>query len=292
MAKSFTQNPASPRQHYMQKYNTSRANLLLVVAFTAINVLLLVANADSYFLFSAFIPYFLTSMGMLLCGRFPEEFYTDEFSNMEFLDNSVFVVLLIISIAITLLYLLAWFMSRKNRSGWLVFALVLFGIDTLGMLFLNGIAIDSLMDILFHAWVIYYLIIGISASSNLKYLPAETIAESPAINVDGNEENNAEASEAPSETNSIALRDADKAVKHRILLSAHIHSFDICYRRVKHTNELVINGKVYDELVAMIEPPHTLQAHIDGHDISAGYNGAQSYITFDGKTISKKVRLY
>ena len=267
-------------------------NLLLVVAFTIVNILLLVANANSYFLFSAFIPYFLTSMGMLLCGRFPEEFYTDEFSNMEFFDNSVFVVILIISIAITLLYLLAWFMSRKNRSGWLVFALVLFSIDTLGMLFLNGIAIDSIMDILFHAWVIYYLIIGISASSNLKSLPADTTAEDLAINLDDIQESNAETSEPSSETNSTVLRDADKTVKHRVLLQTHIHNYDICYRRVKHTNELVINGKVYDELVATIEPPHTLQAHIDGHDISAGYNGAQSYITFDGKTISKKVRLY
>lgn len=292
MAKSFVQNPASPRQHYMQKYNTSRMNLLLVVGFTAINILLLVANADSYFLFSAFIPYFLTTMGMLLCGRFPEEFYADEFSNMEFLDNSVFVVLLIISIAITLLYLLAWFMSRKNRSGWLIFALVLFSIDTLGMLFINGIAIDSIIDILFHAWVIYYIVIGINANSKLKYLPVEVNTESPAINIDGNEENNTETSEAPSATNSIALRDADKNVKHRVFLQTHIHNYDICYRRVKHTNELVINGKVYDELVAMIEPPHILQAHIDGHYISVGYNGAHSYITFDGKTVSKKIRLY
>ena len=99
MAKMFTQNPASPRQHYMQKYNMSRMNLLLVVAFTAINILLLVTNANSYFLFSAFIPYFLTTMGMILCGRFPEEYYTGELQNVEFFDNSVFVILLIISIA-------------------------------------------------------------------------------------------------------------------------------------------------------------------------------------------------
>jgi hypothetical protein len=96
-----------------------------------------------YFLFSAFIPNFIASLGMLLCGRFPEDYYTDGLEGMTFLDNSFFAVMLVISIVLTLLYLLAWFMSRKNRVGWLIFTLVFFGLDTLGMLFINGISFDS-----------------------------------------------------------------------------------------------------------------------------------------------------
>ena len=72
-------------------------NLLLVVIFTAINMLLLVTNADLYFLFSAFVPYFIAGIGMLLCGRFPEDYYTDGLEDMIFLDNSFFIVLLLIS---------------------------------------------------------------------------------------------------------------------------------------------------------------------------------------------------
>ena len=69
---------------------------------------------------------------------------------MTFLDNAVFIVLLIISIIMTLSYLLTWIMSSKNRSAWLIVALVLFGLDTLGMIFLGGISFDSILDIVFH----------------------------------------------------------------------------------------------------------------------------------------------
>lgn len=179
MAKFFNQEHLSQREIYEQKYRSSRMNLLLVVVFTAINLLLLVTNSNSYFLFSAFIPYFITSIGMLLCGRFPEEFYADGLEDMPFLDNSFFVILLVISAVLTLLYLLAWFMSSKKRVGWIIFALVFFGIDTLGMLFINGISLESIIDILFHAWVIYYLILGISVYYKLKKLPAEQEAELP-----------------------------------------------------------------------------------------------------------------
>ncbi len=173
MSNLFKQENRSQREVYEQKYRSSRMNLLLVVVFTAINLLLLVTNSDTYFLFSAFIPFFISSMGMLLCGRFPEEFYTDGLEDMLFFDNSVFVILLIISVTLTLLYLLAWFMSSKNRVGWLIFALVFFGLDTLGMFFISGISLESIIDIVFHAWVIYYLIIGISVHYKLKKLPPE-----------------------------------------------------------------------------------------------------------------------
>ncbi|MBR6742460.1 MAG: hypothetical protein IKM09_03340 [Clostridia bacterium] len=151
----------------------SRSNLLLVVVFTVINLILLVTNSNSYFLFSAFIPYFITDLGMLLCGRYPEEVYVDGLEELTFLDNSVFVVLLVISIVLTLMYFLAWLFSSKNRVGWLIFALVFFGIDTVGMIALTGLSFESAIDILFHAWVVYYLVVGIVAHSKLKNLPPE-----------------------------------------------------------------------------------------------------------------------
>jgi hypothetical protein len=64
-------------------------------------------------------------------------------------------------------------MSRKNRVGWLIFALVFFGLDTLGMLIFNGIAADGIIDIVFHAWIIYYLVVGIIAHNKLKNYPYE-----------------------------------------------------------------------------------------------------------------------
>ena len=118
---------ASPRQIFTQKYTTSRNNLLLVIIFTLVNTVLLVTNSNLYFLFSAFFPYFIADLGMFLCGQYPAEAY-EGLEGMEFLDSSFLYVMLAISIIITLVYLLAWFMSNKNRVGWLMFALVLFGL--------------------------------------------------------------------------------------------------------------------------------------------------------------------
>lgn len=88
------------------------------------------------------------------------------------------------------------------------------------------------------------------------------------------------------------VRRADRSAKARILLEARVEEYEICYRRVKSTNELVINGIVYDEKKGVIEFPHTLSAVIDGHTIEAGLSDdSQSYIIFDGECLANKLRL-
>ena len=288
MSRFFAQTANSPRVAYMQKYNTARANLLLVVVFTGINVLLMSTGSTTYFLFSAFIPYFLTMMGMILCGRLPEEYYGSEYEGFEFYGGSVFTVLLIVSIVLTLLYLLAWYMSRNRRVGWLVFALVFFAIDTLVMFAINGFALESIMDIIFHGWVIFSLIGGIDAHKKIKALPPEPILD-PAMAVDDSEggDNSEQAAEAKT---SPVIRAADSAIKHRVLLDATVFNYDICYRRVGRTNELVINGNVYSEYTALAERPHSLSAWIDGHYVEVGLRNSRSFIVFDGQLVSQKIR--
>ena len=295
MAKLFNQGVSlTPRQNYERKYKAARSNLLLVVIATAVNLILAVSGSGTYFLFSAFIPYCLTTFGMVWCGRFPPEFYEDGIENYVFLDNSVFVILLILSILLTLLYLLAWFMSKKNRVGWLIFALVFFGLDTLGMLIFNGFAADGILDIVFHAWIIYYLVVGIIAHNKLKNYPYEDepvmAYQNAAFQAEGAQEAEA-AAEAEAEPDSPVLRKADKDVKHRVLLEKRMFNMDICYRRVKRVNELVINGNVYDEYEALAEQPHTLEACVDGHYIVAAYTGTHSVISVDGQQVAKKLRI-
>ncbi len=174
MAKLFNKGVSlTPRQAYERKYNTARSNLLLVVIVTLGNLALVSAGSDSYFLFSAYIPYFITAVGLAWCGMLPSEFYDLPKEEYIFYHKSLFVAFLILAVMITSLYLLAWFMSKKNRGGWLIFALVFFGIDTVGMLVLNGFAADSIMNIVFHVWVIYYLVMGIIAHRKLKNYPYE-----------------------------------------------------------------------------------------------------------------------
>ncbi len=88
-----------------------------------------------------------------------------------------------------------------------------------------------------------------------------------------------------------AVRYADVTVKARILLEVSHLGYHICYRRVKHTNELVVNGKVYDEKKGIMEFEHKLCANIKGHNIESGYDKeGYSYITFNGEILERKRR--
>ena len=86
------------------------------------------------------------------------------------------------------------------------------------------------------------------------------------------------------------LRRADMDAKCRILLEKNYNGYRICYRRVKITNELVVNGYVYDEKKAILEFDHNLTANVNDHIIEAGLKEEHSYIRFDGTIIGNKKR--
>lgn len=176
----------SQRQILETRFKNARSNLLLVLGFTVINVILLVTNSNSYFLFSAYVPYLLADLGMTLCGLYPQEFYGEELAGMEFLDTSFLTVMLAVAGVILAVYLLCWIFSKNNRRGWLIVALVFFAIDTVLLLLMGGIALDMIVDYVFHGWVIVSLAMGIVAAGKLKNLPEE--AEYPEqMPEDGNE---------------------------------------------------------------------------------------------------------
>ena len=161
------------RERLTRKYQNARHNILLVLVFTLINIVLLVSNSNSYFLFSAAIPYYSAVFGMIFTGKYPAEYYTGELAGVEFLGNGFFVATLVFAAVILVLYLLSWILSKKPRVGWMIFALVFFILDTGVMLLISGISADMIMDIVFHGWVIVSLISGISAYFKLKQLPEE-----------------------------------------------------------------------------------------------------------------------
>lgn len=101
-----------------------------------------------------------------------------------------------------------------------------------------------------------------------------------------------ESKKQQSNGDSVVLRYADYDVKSRTLLEANVDGYEICYRRVKSVNELVINGRVYDEKKAVLEFEHTLSAVVGGHIIEVGLDDTcSSYMCFDGKLIKRKLRL-
>ncbi|MEI3084807.1 MAG: hypothetical protein V8S87_01705 [Oscillospiraceae bacterium] len=94
-----------------------RASLLLIVVLTVVNIVLLLIEADRYFVFSASIPYYLTAicMGMDSAVYGGIDAYTTG--------------ALIVSVIVVGIYLLCWALGKK-KTGWLITALVLFSLNS------------------------------------------------------------------------------------------------------------------------------------------------------------------
>lgn len=279
-------NITKAREKLDARYNMSRHNILLVVIFSLVNVILLTVNSGTYFLFTAFFPYYAVLMGKVLGGIYSVEISGAELG-FEGYAKTIMIVSVIIALVIIGLYFISWLLSKKHGVGWMIFALVFFSLDTLFLFLVYGIAIDGLLDIVFHGWVIVSLSMGINAYFKLKKMPAErpifeTGPQNPVDslpNAQGEEEKRT------------YLRMADFSVKSRTLLETDYAEYKIIYRRVKRINELVVNGMVYGEYDSLIECAHNLSTVLNGNLIEAGYTGVYSYIKFNGTTIAKKLRL-
>lgn len=94
------QNNLSEKELLMQKVNTARYNMLLVALFTLINAIMYIAGADSYFLFSASLPYHLTIIGA-------------EFTAQT--GSAIYTVLSVAFLAVSVgAYVLCFFMGKKH----------------------------------------------------------------------------------------------------------------------------------------------------------------------------------
>lgn len=134
--------------YIVSQYKAARANLLLALAFTVVNIILFLSafhnHSDSftYFLFSASLPYYSVV------------FYYAELG----------VTVIIAAVLMLAVYLLCYFFSKKSY-GWMIAALVFFCLDSLYLVFLAlsnaEIFMDFILDIAFHAFVLFYLIQGV-----------------------------------------------------------------------------------------------------------------------------------
>ena len=150
------------REKHMKRIQSGRMNLLLMLALTAANIVLMLIEADFNFPFSAFVP-----QAAIL---FAQEFLFYSLTVEAFLCY-------IIAAVIVALFLLSWVLS-KNRLGWLWLGLILFLTDTGVLLYFSISDFDAsgIIDLLFHAWVLFYLIRGAISVQKYKDLPAEAPA--------------------------------------------------------------------------------------------------------------------
>lgn len=147
-----------------------RYSLLLILIFTTVNLVLLLVDAGRYFLFSASIPYFLTQFGIILDSSVGGTTYT--------------YTAIAISAVILVAYLVCWFLG-KDRMGWLVAALVLFCVDTVGLIFFSFTLLEnpmsSIVDFLFHGWALVELIQAVRCGKKLKAQASTPYTGNPEI---------------------------------------------------------------------------------------------------------------
>lgn len=175
--------PMSPREEVEMKYKRSRYNLLLVAIVSIVN-LFYMAFGERYFLFSARLPSILVELTLVTA---PED-VTVAFADL--------LVPIVVGVILSLPYLLCFFFSKK-RPGWMVAALVFFGLDCIYLLTMYYLT-DVIPDILFHAWVMFYLITGVINGFKLKKMPEDEPL--PAFGAEG---------DAPSEDGFNTFNEAD-----------------------------------------------------------------------------------
>lgn len=266
-----------------KRYKGALNSLLLIFAFSGLNFVLLMINSDKYFLCSSYIPYLLGDYAKFFGGKYPAEHYAD-ITDMEFFSTGTFALLVAFAAGIILFYLLSFFMAKRGKGIFLVFALALFVIDTVIMFAVIGLSIFHILDIIFHVWGAVALAMGVWA-----YLKKKNglVTESSGVREPVSEE---PSSEGTGEYSPV-LREADKKSRVTVFCEADFMSHHIVYQRAKRANELIVDGKVYAEYVIFSEDAHTLEAIIDGFKIQAHYDGkSMTSILADGKEIARKRR--
>jgi hypothetical protein len=149
--------PLSPRSGLERKYASSRANLWLVVITSLLNLFFIAFN-DSYFPFSPSMPPLFVELTLLEAGEAGVEM-------------SALVVPFILGIVLTLPYLLCAIFAKKH-VGWMIAALVFFSIDCIYLVAMYELT-SIIIDILFHAWILFYLITGVINGFKLRKMPEE-----------------------------------------------------------------------------------------------------------------------
>lgn len=146
-------------EYLTRAMSNGRNNLLLILIFTLINLALMLLDSNTYFLFSASVPYYLTAFCIGLDGM-TVGFFT--------------AIALVISAVILGIYLLCWLFSKK-KMGWFVVAMVMFVLDTVCLVIVAGLLgmfADCILDFVFHIWATVSMIQGIRANSRWKALVA------------------------------------------------------------------------------------------------------------------------
>ena len=141
-----------------ERYRGARNNLLLLIVFTAINLLMPLLGIDRQYFFSASFP---TTV-----------YWWGDYAAADLGMPALRIGAMGIALGCVGLYLLCWLLAKKRR-GFMTAALALFGVDCLslaGEFVIFELHSSMILNVLFHLWVLWGLIQGVRAASALKKL--------------------------------------------------------------------------------------------------------------------------
>lgn len=156
MARNNTPVDKNSREYLLRQVANGRYSLLLIVILTVVNLIMTILDTNTYFLFSASVPYYLVFVGMGI-----ENGFVDGAWNVK---GTLTYTGLVIALVIVAVYLLCWLLS-KERTGWLTAALVVITFA------LYDSPMGKLVDFLLHIWAIVELVLAVRGSRKLKELP-------------------------------------------------------------------------------------------------------------------------
>ena len=186
------------------KTRTSSMNLIGAVAFSLINLIMIISGGNWYLPFSVSFTSFIVAVGQLLWQPTPD-------MEIPSLGIGVYVATIVIALLLLAVYVLCWWMSRpervmkkpatqKSALAFSIVALVLYSLDCVFLVLNMDMSqiLSEVIDIAFHAWVMYYLILGVKYYRKWQTLVEEAEKSKNTAPVDAWE---AAYSDAPAEDN-------------------------------------------------------------------------------------------
>ncbi len=138
---------------------TGRGVLLVIVAFTVINLFLLLTKANRYLIFSAALPYYATLFSLIFDGGS---------------IGGYTVAALVVSAVMVGLYIACWVLSG-TQGRWITAGLILFAVDTVMLaviaIVLNAFA-AALLDLVVHGVGLWELWQAMQANKKLGDSPS------------------------------------------------------------------------------------------------------------------------
>lgn len=216
------------------KFKNARLALLSIVIFSAINLFSMVL-LDTYFLFSAYLPQVLASVGAV--------FY------LETGMIAIYFIFAILGLLTVVPYLLCWIFSKKNH-GWMIAALVIFSLDSALFLYdfiwllIEG-DFSYILDLVIRAWALVSLIFGVKYGLKAKAESAGDESEELSDAIEDPTEDATEVAEGGAER-TITVTRKKSYIGCAILMICYANGKEVCQLKNGETKSFTVSDNSFE----------------------------------------------